>query len=61
MIVVLDEPGKGAGFAGVPVVGVAGLAGLSWDTILITTLEELEGVEWRLAVGGVPMKKVWRL
>jgi hypothetical protein len=38
-----------------------GLRVLEWDGVLITALEELEGVETKLRDWGVPEDKIWRL
>jgi DNA-binding MarR family transcriptional regulator len=58
---VLDEGCGRQEFGGKPVVGVSGLQGLGWDGVLITALEDLQGVERRLVEAGVPVEKVWRL
>ena len=53
--------GKKGELPGVPLLQGEGLRVLEWDGVLITALEELEGVETKLGDWGVPEDKIWRL
>ena len=47
--------------AGARVIWPAQLAELEWDGVLITTLDDLDGVDDLVTAMGLPEQKVWRL
>ena len=57
----MDNRCKASEFGGVPVVEASGLQELEWDGMLITALDDLDGVEDQLAKAGIDSNKIWRL
>ena len=58
---VLDDQHNDEELAGVRVIRTAALAGLEWDGMLITALDDLDGVDELVTAMGLPAQKVWRL
>jgi len=58
---VMDERCEASEFGGVPVIEASRLQELEWDGVLITALDDLDGVEDQLAHIGIDSSKVWRL
>ena len=53
--------GDGDQLPGVPLMQSEDLRVVEWDGVLITALEELDGVEAQLRDWGLPENKIWRL
>lgn len=58
---VMDEQCETPDFGGVPVIDASRHKELEWDGMLITALDDLDGVEEQLAKAGIASDKVWRL
>ncbi len=58
---VLDDTHNDEELAGVRVIRPAELAELEWDGVLITALDDLDGVDELVTAMGLPEQKVWRL
>ena len=58
---VLDDQHEDEEFAGVRVIQRAELAELEWDGVLITALDDLDGIDDLVRAMGLPAQKVWRL
>ena len=58
---VVDEDYRGHDFHGVPVLGIAHLDQLTWDRVLITSLNDIAGAEAHLMDVGVAPEAIWKL